>query len=362
LPALVGDVTCYDPLSKRVAVDCDAWSAMDSGWLARVARAHGFAPWLYQVVRTAGSETSFSPEDLRELEAAYDDSLERDRRQRGRLAEVDGGLRRRGIAYLLLKEYAIDGTYPVPGCVTQGDLDLLVRPADLAAACGVLESLGYQRVSRPWKNEYRYKRSDGACIDLQVSLNPALGWWAEMKTAVESLFTRACPLQVETGPVLVLDPVDNARFLITHAAMHHNFTPFSKIVHTWNYLVRYRDQIDAEKVREAFRAARLENLYDCAAWYLEQLVGRPFPLFQDRTIRASRPFQHLMPAPAAYFSHDVSCALARRWRDGWQLLCFLDTWPQKAACLLHIVRARAGQRLRMRGQNGSTDAQKHSGN
>ncbi len=294
------EAMCREPAGVESGTDWDGWSSAALEQATLVAVDHQLAPWWFHVCTEAGVTARLSLSSRERLSDLATRNGDQQAARLGHLAEIDAPFRAAGIGYALLKEYAFDGTYPSPACVQQGDLDLLVREKERPAACQRLERLGYQRVPRPWNNEYRYKRGDGACVDLQSSLQPALGRWADVGPAPADLLHRTRERRMGGLSVPVLDPCDSATFLIAHASLHHNYAPFSKVVHTWNSLVHQRHELTDERLRAVFHSAKLENLYDCATWYCETLVGKPWPISPGRT-RELPPrlaaFRRLMPPP-----------------------------------------------------------------
>ncbi|MFO0868616.1 MAG: nucleotidyltransferase family protein [Pirellulales bacterium] len=339
----LAEAMCREPAGAESGTDWSRWSSAALERAVLVAVYHQLAPWWFHVCTEAGVTARLSPSSRERLSDLATRNREQQAARLCHLAEIDAQFRAAGIGYALLKEYAFDGTYPSPACVQQGDLDLLVREEERPAACQRLEHLGYQRVPRPWNNEYRYKRGDGACVDLQSSLQPALGRWADVGLAPADQLNRTRERRMGGLPVPVLDPCDSATFLIAHASLHHNYAPFSKVVHSWNSLVHQRHELTDERLRAVFRAARLENLYDCATWYCETLVGKPWPLATGRTRELpSRlaTFRQLMPTPDDYLADGRAAKLARRWQDGWQLTCYPDTFGRRWTCLAHLLLAR----------------------
>jgi hypothetical protein len=168
--------------------------ACDTKELAGAARAQGLAAVALDAAESVGlPEEKLAP--LREAaraEAARALALEPG------LEEIAGAARDKGLEALLVKGLALDrGAYPRPGLRTASDLDLLVRPGELAGWAELLAALGYSRlpaVDRTWRRAEREvvdlhaKSSDlVGVIDVPEELSP-------VRLDLPGIFARARPV------------------------------------------------------------------------------------------------------------------------------------------------------------------------
>lgn len=115
--------------------------------LARRALAQGLGPLLY--ARLRGQEV-LPQSAMAELRQAYYESAGRSARINHALETILQALAASGVPAILLKGAALaQAIYGNPALRPMGDLDLLVRPADVDTALATLAGLGY----RPWQHE-----------------------------------------------------------------------------------------------------------------------------------------------------------------------------------------------------------------
>jgi hypothetical protein len=134
-------------------------------------------------------------------------------------------LRSNGVSALALKGPVLAvGAYGDLASRQFADLDLLVRPAELNAACAALAGDGY-RTKMPLKRrgqaagwEATFARSGELYeIDLHWRLSPRYFAFAPEG---DELWARAVEVELGTGRVLTLGPQDLMLFLCAHGAKH----------------------------------------------------------------------------------------------------------------------------------------------
>ncbi len=136
----------------------DAGPPADPGWdtahwqaLRTVARVHGVGPLLHRALEPA----FWLPEEERDWFAKqYRLNGRRMRRLHADLAEILEVFAAGRIPIMPLKGSLLSARdYPDPALRPMADLDLLVRPSDMAQAQDALAELGYVRVSASWKHQ-----------------------------------------------------------------------------------------------------------------------------------------------------------------------------------------------------------------
>jgi hypothetical protein len=195
------------------------WS--DFEWLmARVVAAiHGISPLLASTLRWQG------PADWQEF--LHDQGVQTTARH-ARIAEllrlIDLGARDAGIAIVALKgaELHALGIYR-SGERPMGDVDLLVRDADLAGTTQILESLGFRASLPTWKHRTfvpqhprppRRSLGEHADNDLKIDLHDRI--WEALPLATQDVTRRIMPVQPHPG----LNPYPSTASLMIHLLLH----------------------------------------------------------------------------------------------------------------------------------------------
>jgi hypothetical protein len=160
-----------EALLAQVTNDLARWLPSDAGasalshwdqasWLAAewVVYWQSALPWF--ATRLRATEAPVPPDIARRILSLDESSRERTRCMLAGAVELLAALRKEGIEALPLKGAALAPLYyPDPLTRPLGDLDILVRPEDVARGTQVLESLGYRFYSRSAEDEV-YLRGD----------------------------------------------------------------------------------------------------------------------------------------------------------------------------------------------------------
>jgi hypothetical protein len=118
------------------------------------------------------------------------------------VAETFRRLRRRGVEAILVKGWAAARLYPQPGLRPYGDIDVLLRPADIAAARAALEGPGLQG---------------------NLDLHGGGGWLSDRPWP--EIFDRSLSIPVGDTEVRVAGPEDHLRYLCLHFLGHGAWRP-----------------------------------------------------------------------------------------------------------------------------------------
>lgn len=120
------------------------WAPADWQAFAALAIAEGVAPLLYSAWKQAGFPPGMPAAQQAQFQQAYLQSAGRNLLYLAELEKIGLALTAERIDWLPLKGAALAGKlYPDPATRPMSDLDLLVRPAQLRQALGVLRHLGY---------------------------------------------------------------------------------------------------------------------------------------------------------------------------------------------------------------------------
>lgn len=188
------------------------------GDLVMAATTHGVHGWVLNVGSAAGPA-------LPALEVAVHGSLARYQRCLGDLHVVHAALTEAGTPFLVVKGPAlVRQYYGDPRLRDSVDLDIVVRPKDLAVALEALERRGCELIDANWPllmaaevHELRVLGPSGGAIDLHWSLGPGAGSDAHAP-AVETLLERSVTLEIAGVSVRTLDWADTVVHLAVHAA------------------------------------------------------------------------------------------------------------------------------------------------
>lgn len=131
---------------------------------------------------------------------------------------------RAGIEWLLFKGPVLsEVVYRHPGTRTYGDLDVLVRPADVERAVAALEAAGSRSVDAGWRamlaigdGESTYARPSGIAVDLHWNVINDRRIRSTFAITTETLFQRSTTVSVDGMSVRTFDPVDT----LLHVALH----------------------------------------------------------------------------------------------------------------------------------------------
>jgi hypothetical protein len=198
-------------------------------WDAVLGRAdrHGIAPLLYQAL--SNFKNLVPPEHFNFLSQHYQTNLHKSLRLSLQLIRIVGELLADGIDVMPYKGLALaEAVYGDIARRQSGDIDLLVRAADLARIRGSLAKLGFTQQSQ-WSpaEERSYLKSGYECVfDGTAGRNLLEVQWAiqprfyAVDFDMEGLFRRGVTVQVAGHPMRTPSLEDLFILLSLHAAKH----------------------------------------------------------------------------------------------------------------------------------------------
>jgi hypothetical protein len=246
--------------------DPAALTAADWDELLAQASRHGVAPQLFRRLLTEARVRPVPRDVVQCIWLAASQQKQETARLPVELPAVLRCLRGAGVTPILLKGAHLATTvYPEPELRPMGDFDLLVRPAELAAAEQALLAAGY---SSP-----RTESIADACArdhSLPTLLKPGtypieLHWTLatpsdHVPIELESLWIRAQRVTVFDEPAYVLAPEDALLHICLHAAVHHLFDQgLRPLLDTTALLARYGATLDWAAVESRARAWEIER-------------------------------------------------------------------------------------------------------
>jgi hypothetical protein len=207
-----------------------------AGWepLLELAERHRVLPLLHRALEAHFAGLQVPPAVQARLRSAHRLVGVRNTLLLARLGELLGRLRDAGIPVLVLKgAHLAELIYEEVALRPMADVDLLVRPAQLAQAAELIGALGF----RPEGAAAGAGARQQAAVDTSQHATPLVhpaGLRVEVHYAIEAravmpaidlegLWRRAQPALIGGAEALVLAPEDLLLHLCTHAAIHHGF-------------------------------------------------------------------------------------------------------------------------------------------
>lgn len=190
--------------------------------------AHGLAPWAHDTIGRSGLRETFAPAFLQRLREVYRATTLRNRALFAALEQIAAAFSGRGVALIPLKGAALaHRVYGNPGLRPMQDLDLLVRPADVAAAAAALRESGYAVPDHV--DEGAARREHFHCVferssdNAKVELHWSLGEEAALAApALERIWERS---EAGEGGMRSLDPATELVAVAAHAWKHGYLNP-----------------------------------------------------------------------------------------------------------------------------------------
>lgn len=284
LSALLPDASAFQSLAQESGGELD-WE-----WIMERAIMHKVLALVAS--RAMACDVPRLPDPVRSaLVHVQAQSMARAYWQQRTLREAAAALDAHGISFILLKgPFLAEHVYRNPLVRTSCDLDLLVHPEDVSAACGALHSMGYRldgttpsqasphssSDGEPSGHELSCTHSDGLHfpIDLHwrlsdpgVYLAPTPDVWAHTST-----------VQVAGTTVRVLELEAMLVHLAAHAVVerpaHLWFSHFTDIA--W-FLARLGADCSGERVRQVARSWKAEVYLDRALQVVGEVFGAAVP-------------------------------------------------------------------------------------
>lgn len=192
----------------------------------------GLAPLLAMRLRATGLAERLPPEVGDALWQRYLATAAQNTRRLAALGRISQALEAAGVPALAYKGAVLAATvYPSVGCRPMGDLDLLVRPAQVDAALAALGALGYRLDTggRPAAFVLRYGTQalligpGGLHVDLHWQLFTEPWLAVAFPVDVEGLWTRAVVFRRDGARLLRPAPADELLLVCLHLALHHSY-------------------------------------------------------------------------------------------------------------------------------------------
>jgi hypothetical protein len=202
--------------------------------LLSLAQQQGITPLLYYRLDTNGGFTAAPTSVTVALQNAYYRNSVRNLRLYRQLETIVCALQVRNISTIVLKGASLAVTvYPNPALRTMNDIDLLVKPAQMADAVAVMAELGYRFIEEtgsPVLGETdlvmghhlpRFVKADEvAAVELHWRLASPDRY---QPFDDDALWARAVAMPLATATTCSLCPTDQLLHICLHASYHHAF-------------------------------------------------------------------------------------------------------------------------------------------
>ena len=193
-------------------------------------------------------------------------------------------LERAGIQVVVMKGITCRALYPKPDIRISADEDLLVEESQFALAAECLEAQGFQCAERENREEHfelGFVGKDGLRIELhKTPFQPRSDALGGLNRFFEQSVRNGCPIQVEGGQVMGMNPHDHMLYLLLHAYKHliHSGFGVRQVCDIILWAEHYGEQIDWTLLREQCIQVRAWK-FACAVFgigehYLEFEPGR----------------------------------------------------------------------------------------
>lgn len=264
--------------------EIDKPSAAEWDVLLRFAEINGVAPLLYKRLNNSGAKVP--KQVLTTLRDAYYHNAFKNAQYYQELYEVLKRLQADGIDVIVLKGAFLAKTvYKSEAFRIIGDMDLLVREADLSKTEKILLDMEYGPKERPsikqqCANHHHllpFTKKGAFTIDIHWTLHFTKKHPCPFKINVESLWEQAQPFMVKDIQVLSLSPENLLFHLCLHTAYANNFISM-RFLCDLDYTIRYyQDQINWELLFERAQQWKAAKPVYLTLYLLKTRLATPVP-------------------------------------------------------------------------------------
>jgi hypothetical protein len=216
-------------LSGR-AVAAETFDAADWQRIVEAAQKQSVAPMLYARLKERGITPS--PMAVQRLREIYLASIKRNTRLLHEVGNILSAFQAADIPVIPLKGACLaEAVYGNLALRQIGDVDLLVKPADLTKALDVLRTLGYaakhsfEIESERQESQHMPQLSKRGGVTLEIHwtiVNPRNKVHFD-ESDLDQVWLRAAPAKIGGVQVLMLSPMDLLWHLCLHASVQHRF-------------------------------------------------------------------------------------------------------------------------------------------
>ncbi len=203
------------------------------------------------------------------------------------LCDIDDAFGEAGIEFLVLKGMALAYlVYPDPVTRPMTDIDLLVRPRDVARAAERIEGLGYRSLEHQeaftddlvrFGGELSFGRTPGPFLELHWMLEQYERLRGVIRIDEEALWRRAMPYTMAGRTLRTPSPEDQLLTLALHLGLVHRMRGLRWLLDIDLVARTFAGKIDWPATRERARAWGIERLLRHTLWSCREVFGTPRP-------------------------------------------------------------------------------------
>jgi hypothetical protein len=266
---------CSAACLKKAGDLIDRYGAsIDYRRVLKLANMNGVSPLLYRNISTLQGIPDLV---LGELRSAYLFTLKENSRKSAEVMRILSSLNTSGIEAIPLKgPVASDIIFGDPGLYPSGDIDILVRPADLERTRQVLRQEGYgDSATNPddmLRSDYHLVlEKERSVVEVHWKLTfryfeiPPEFWWEDVRT-----------VSYQDSEVLALSPERYLLYAIFRL-YRHAFRPLRFLVLAAGLIERYREELDWERLLSFADTFRMSRLVVFSLTLLQELLGVDIP-------------------------------------------------------------------------------------
>jgi hypothetical protein len=280
------------------AVAAETFGEADWQRIVELAQKQSVAPMLY--ARLQERSITPTPAAAQQLRDIYLASIIRNTRLLHEVGNIFRALQAADIPVIPLKGACLaEAVYGNLALRQIGDVDLLVKPADLTKAWAVLRTLGYaaahpfeiESVRQESQHMPQLTKRSGVTLEMHWTIvNPRYNVHFD-NNDLDQLWSRASPVKIDGVQVLMLSPMDLLLHLCLHASVQHRFDGIG-LRGFWDMALvirRYGHEIDWEQFARRVNQWGIANGVHLALQLTEEWTGVVIPAPVMRSLLPATP-------------------------------------------------------------------------
>lgn len=263
--------------------------AVDWEHLLNLAEFHSVMPLVAHNLMANGFATQVPEPYSGRLRQINYSALYRNVNLSAELLRIVSVFNKRGIAAIALKGTVLaELLYGNPGLRTVADIDILVKPEQIAMAGSLLEEMGYEQSAQStWHHPFHrapYFKRGG--FPLFIELHWDLDDPKLVAVPEGEIWRRALTLPLEGVPIMVLSPEDSLLFLADQFSKE--LTHLKLLGDIAETLKKYEDVLDWDYILESAHSWQIEIAMYYSLRRAKDLLGAPVPPSSLRVLQPGK--------------------------------------------------------------------------
>jgi hypothetical protein len=252
-------------------------------YIVQKAKGQGVAPLLYHHLSKNRGGSQPPAEIIATLRKVYERNIGRNMLLYQTLNQILKTFKEESIQVIVLKgAFLAETIYPNIALRPMFDIDLLIRPEDLARVRQLIEDLGYHHclVEGKLLDEAFIGRSaylKQFMLHIHWTLVNVERYKRVTSIDVEAMWRRAKPVKIAGSEAKTLSPEDMLLYLCLHLSIHHVFSGLIRFCDIREVIKFYDGQIDWERLTINAQRFKLQRPIYYALYYTKELLGTPIP-------------------------------------------------------------------------------------